>query len=109
MRIQVLLYMGQDRLSKEEAGNLLDPRVHVLTPTQDLHHLTQNFVKLVGDYLGEDSPICLSIGTWPRHIDRFKRQHDKAFARDPLFGEDLMDHIHKHVQVFLHSCNTTTI
>ena len=28
---------------------------------------------------------------------------------DPLFGADLMNCIHKRVQVFLHSCNTTTI
>ena len=49
------------------------------------------------------------MGTWPRHIDRLERQYDKAFARDPLFGADLMDNIHKRMQVFLHSCNTTTI
>ena len=66
-------------------------------------------MKLVGDYLGEDSLICLLIGMWPRHIDRFERQYYKAFAKDPLFGADLMDRIHKRVQVFLHFCNTTTI
>ena len=49
------------------------------------------------------------MGLWPRHIDRFERQYDKAFSRDPLFGADLMDRIHKRVQVFLHSCNTTTV
>ena len=47
--------------------------------------------------------------TWPRRIDRFKRQYYKAFEKDPLFGADLMDHIQKRVQVFLHSCNTTAI
>ena len=47
--------------------------------------------------------------SWPRHIDRFERQYDKAFYRDLLFGADLMDWIHKRVQVFLHSCNTTEI
>ena len=31
MRIQVFLSMGQDRLPKEEAGELLDQRVYVLT------------------------------------------------------------------------------
>ena len=66
-------------------------------------------MKLAGDYLGEKSPICLSMALWPRHIDRFEQQYDKAFARDPLFGADLMGRIHKHVQVFLHSCNTTAI
>ena len=49
------------------------------------------------------------MALWPCHIDHFERQYDKAFARDPLFGADLMDRIHKRVQVFLHSCNTTTI
>ena len=69
----------------------------------------RNFVKLAGDYLGEESPIYFSMGTWPRYIDYFERQYDKAFAKDPLFGADLMDQIHKYVQVFLHSCNTTNI
>ena len=103
MRIQALLSMGQDRLSKEVVGELLDQRVHVLTSTQDLHHLTQNFVNLAGDYLGDDSPICLSMGMWLRYIDRFDRKYNKTFAKDSLFGEDLMDRIHKRVQVFLHS------
>ena len=49
------------------------------------------------------------MGTWPRHIDRFERQYDKAFVKDPLSGADLMDRIHKRVQVFLHSCNRTSI
>ena len=89
--------MGQDCLSKEEATELLDQRVHVLTSPQ-----MRNFVKLAGDYLGEGSPVCISMALWPRHIDRFERQYDKAFARDPLFGADLMDKIHKRVQVFLH-------
>ena len=71
--------------------------------------MTRNFVKLAGDYLREESPIFLSMGTWLRHIDRFERQYNKAFARDPLFGSDLMDRIHKRVQVFLHSCNMTAI
>ena len=53
MRIQVLLLMGQDCLSKEEEGELLDHRVHIFTSTQDLRHSTRNFVKLVRNYLGE--------------------------------------------------------
>ena len=72
-------------------------------------HSARNFVKFTGDNLGEESPICLSMGLWPRHIDCFERQYDKAFSRDPLFGVDLMDRIYKCAQVFLHSCNTTTI
>ena len=45
------------------------------------------------------------MASWPRHIDRFDRKYEKAFAREPLFGADLMDNTHKRVQVFLHSCN----
>ena len=40
MIIQFLLSMGQDCLSKGEAGELLDHRVHVLASTQELHQLT---------------------------------------------------------------------
>ena len=101
--------MGQDCLSKEEVTELLDQRVHDLTFTQELRHSTRNFVKLAGDYLVEGSSICISIALWPRHIDRFERQYDKALERDPLFGADLMDIINRRVQVFLHSCNTTSI
>ena len=42
-------------------------------------------------------------------MDRFEQQYDKDFSWDPLFGADLMDRIHKRVQVFLNSCNTTAI
>ena len=101
--------MVQDRLSKEELGEILDHRVHVLTSTQELRRSTRNLMKLAGNYLGEEIPICLSAGTWPHHDDRFERQYDKAFVRYPLFGAYLMDCIHKRVQVFLHSCNTTAI
>ena len=66
-------------------------------------------MKLAGDYLGKESPIYLLMGTCPCHIDRFEQQYDKAFSMDPLFRADLMDRIHKRVQVFLHSCNTTAI
>ena len=48
-------------------------------------------MKLAGDYLREKSLICLLMGTWLRHIDHFEWQYDKAFAKDPHFGEDLMD------------------
>ena len=109
MHIQFLLSMGQDHLSKEEAAEILNQSVHMLTSTQELCHLTRNFVKLAGDYLGKGSPVCISMASWTRHIDRFKRQYDKDFAREPLFGADMMDRIHKRVQVFLHSCNTTSI
>ena len=94
--------MGQDRLSKEEATELLDQRVHVFTLTQELRHSTRNFVRLAADYLGEGSPVSIMMASWPRHIDRFEWKYEKAFSRDPLFGADLMDRIHKRVQVFLH-------
>ena len=81
----------------------------MLKSTQDMRHSTGNFVKLVGDYLGEGSPVCISMASRPHHIDRFEEQYDKAFARDPLFGADLTDMVHKRVQVFLHSCNTMSI
>ena len=83
----------------------MDQRVHVLDTTQELRNSTRNFGKLAVDYLGEERPICLLMGMWPHQIDRFERQYDKAFMRDPLFRADLMDRIHKRVQVFLHYCN----
>ena len=86
MRIQLILLMEQDRLSKEEAGELLDQRVHVLASTQDLRHLMRNFVKLAGYYLGEEIPILLSMGTWPRHIDRFERQGKASSLRGGYDG-----------------------
>ena len=97
MRIEVLLSMGQYHLSKEEAGELLDQRFHILASTQYLRHLMRNFVNLAGDYLGEEIPICFSMGKWPHHIDRFEQKYDKASAKDPVFGADLMDKIQKRV------------
>ena len=79
MRIHVLLSMGQDHLSKEEATEILDQRVHVLTSTQELRRSTRNFVRLAGDYLGEVSTVCILMVSWPRHIDRFERQYEKDF------------------------------
>ena len=61
MRIQVLLSMVQDRLSKEEATELLDQRFHVLMLTQELRHSTRNFVRIAGDYLGEGNPVCIMM------------------------------------------------
>ena len=31
-------------------------------------------------HLGKDSPFCLSMGSWTRHIDCFEWQYDKAYA-----------------------------
>ena len=108
MRIQVLLSMGQDCLSKREEVKLLGQRVHVLPSTQELRHLNRNFVNLAGEYLGEESPICLSMGAWPRHIDRFDWKYDKAFARDPSLGR-IRWIISTNVFIFFQSCNTTAI
>ena len=74
MRVQVLLVMGQHLLSKEEAGELLDQRVYVVTKYQELRHSMKNFVKLAEYYLEEESLLCCSMSKLPRHVDRFKRQ-----------------------------------
>ena len=52
---QVLLSMGMDNLSKEEACKLLELRVHVLASTEELRHLMRNFVNIAEEYLIEDS------------------------------------------------------
>ena len=49
------------------------------------------------------------MATWPRYIDPFERQYNKAFVGQLLFGADIVDWIHKRVQVFLRSCNTTSL
>ena len=69
MRVQVLLVIGQDRLSKDKADELLDQCTHVVTTTQDIHHSTQNFVRLTMDYLGIDGPLLRVMETWTCHID----------------------------------------
>ena len=81
----------------------MDHRVHVVTTSQELLHRMNNFVKLMEDYLGEENPLCLSMETCPRQVDRFNYQYNKAFVKDPLFGAYLVYRIHQHVQVFLHS------
>ena len=48
MRLQVFLAMGQDRISKEEDRELLYQRVYVVTTTQELCHITINYVWLAG-------------------------------------------------------------
>ena len=72
MGIQVPVLMGLDRLPKEEAGELLDQRVHVFASTQELRYSTRNFVKLAGDYMGGDIPLYLSMEMWPRHIENLE-------------------------------------
>ena len=109
MRVQVLLTMGQDRLSKDKAGELLDQHVHVVKTNQELCHSTRNFVQITKDYLGAEGPLSRAMATWPLHIDRLGRQYDKSFAGHRIFGADIVDWIHKQLQVFLHICNTTCL
>ena len=40
MRVQVLLAMGQDQISKEEVGEILDQQFYVVATTQEFHHVT---------------------------------------------------------------------
>ena len=99
--------MGQYFLSKEEAEDLLEQRVHVLKASQELWNRTKNFVKIAGDYMGEESLLCRSMATWLHHIDRLEQKYDKKSVKDPIFREDLIVSIHKRVQVSLHFCNKT--
>ena len=57
MRVQVLIAMGQDQLSREEVVNPLYQRVHVVATTQDLRHGTRNFIWLSRDYLGTEGTL----------------------------------------------------
>ena len=84
----------------------MDQQFHVVTTTQELRHSMRDFVRLVGDYLGDKGPLSWYMVTLTRHIDRFKRKYKKDFAGNLLFGGYHMDWIHKQVQVFLYSCNT---
>ena len=81
----------------------MDQRVHVVTTYQELRHSTNNFVKIARDYLGEDILMCHSMATWLCHIDRFKWKYNKSSAKDPIFGADIINRVHKRVQVLLHS------
>ena len=92
---------------KEEEKELLYQKVHMVTTTQELYHSTQNFVRLVGDYLVDKVLFSQAMATWPHHIDQFDQKYDKAFAGNPFFGAYLVGRVHKRVQVFLHLCNTT--
>ena len=66
--------MGQDKLSKDKVGELLDQHVHVVATTQELRHSTCNLVRLTGDNLGMEGPLLRLMATWTCHIDCFKRQ-----------------------------------
>ena len=63
MRVQVLIAMGQDQLSKDELGNLLDQRVHMVATTQELRLIPRNSMRLTGDYLGTKGPLSRAMST----------------------------------------------
>ena len=75
----------------------------MVATTQELRHSTRKLVRLNRDYLGIESPLSRAMVTLTCHIDRFEGQYDKAFAVHRLFRADIVDRIHKQVQVFLHS------
>ena len=95
MRFKVLLNMCQDRISKDQAGNLLDQRFHVVATTQELNHSACNFMRLNGDYLRTEGPLSRAMAKWPCHIDRFESQYEKSFTGHRLFGADIVDRIRK--------------
>ena len=64
MQVQVLLAMGKDCLSKEEARELLDQQVHMVTTTQELRHITINFMWVAGVYLCNEGILKRAIDTW---------------------------------------------
>ena len=101
--------MGQDRISKEESGKLLDQQVHMVATDQDIRHSTLNVVQLTRDHLGMVVTLSQEMAKWPCHIDRFDLQYDKSFSGDRIFYAYIVDLIHKRVQVFLHLCNTTSL
>ena len=68
--------------------------------------LQKHLERLAGDYLGPKGPLRQAMATYSLHIDRFKRQYDKNVSGDRTFRKDLVDCIHKHVQVFSYSCKT---
>ena len=94
--------MGKDHLTKEEVGELMDQQVHMMTTMQEIRHITRKYVRVDGDYLGDEGTLIQAMATWPHHIEKFKWKYDKAFAGNPFFGADLFYRIHKWVQVLLH-------
>ena len=79
----------------------------MVTTTQELRRITRNFLRLTGEYLGTEGPLSRAMVAWPHHIDCFELQYDKTFAVHRLFRVEIVDRIHKRIQVFMHICNTT--
>ena len=42
-------------------------------------------------------------------MDRFEQQYENYVAGNLIPGVNIMDQIHKRVQIFLHSYNTTSL
>ena len=63
MRFQVLLAMGQYLLPKDKAGELLDQHVNLVATTQEIRHITRNFVRLNGDYFRTEGPLSRAMAT----------------------------------------------
>ena len=75
----------------------------MVTTTQELWNITRNILQVSGYYLSDDGPLIWAIATWPRNIDLFGWQYDRVFSWNCIFGANLVDSIHKRVQVFLHN------
>ena len=56
--------------------------------------------------MGDKGTLSHTMDTWSRPFEHFKRKYGKAFMGNPLFTANMVDRIHKRVQIFLHSCNT---
>ena len=81
----------------------------MVAKTQELCHSARNSVRVVEDSLGYEGSLIHTMAMWLCHIDRFEWQYDMAFSGNRIFGAYLMDHIRRCVQIFLHSCNTTSM
>ena len=49
------------------------------------------------------------MATWTIHIDLFEWKYDNAFAGNNFLVTNIVNHIHKQVQLSLHSCNITCL
>ena len=56
-----------------------------------------------------EGPLSRAMATWICCIDRFESQYYKVFTGHSLFGADIVDQIHKQLQVLIHSCNTMSL
>ena len=64
---------------------------------------------IIVDYPNLEGPLFQEMERLLCHIDCFEHQYEKAFSEYRLFVADIVDIIHKRVQVFLHLGNTTSL